>query len=106
MQRDFVEDLRERTIKSFMDILALKELEKESAISSYDLIMLIHKKFAVLVSSGTVYATVYSLERRGLIEGAKNRRKTVYMLTDKGEKALQDIKKAKSELQSLMTIVF
>lgn len=106
MQTDFVKNLRRRIIKNYLDILALKELEKESIISSYDLIILIHRKFAILVSSGTAYATIYSLERRGLVKGTKNSRKTVYMLTDKGEKALRDIEKAKSELAQLTAMVF
>jgi DNA-binding PadR family transcriptional regulator len=101
-----VKHLRTRTIKNFLDVLALKELEKESTISSYDFIMAIQRKFAILVSSGTVYDTIYSLERRGLIEGTKNRKKTVYVLTDKGEKALRDIRKAKNDLEQLMAMVF
>ena len=106
MQTNFAKQLRRRTIKSYLDVLALKELEKESLISSYDFMLSIHKKFAILLSPGTAYTTIYSLERKGLIEGAKNSRKTIYILTDKGEKALQDIKKAKKELEQLVAMVF
>ena len=106
MRREFTKEVRERAVKSFMDILILNELEKNTGISCYDLIISIHKKFAVLVSPGTVYATVYSLERKGLVGGTQTYRKTVYMLTDKGKEALEDVKKSKSELQSLMAIVF
>jgi DNA-binding PadR family transcriptional regulator len=106
VQREFAKEIWERALKNFIDILVLKELEKSTGISCYDLIISIHKKFAVLVSPGTVYATVYSLERKGLIGGTQTYRKTVYMLTDKGKEALEGVKKSKSEFQSLMTIVF
>lgn len=106
MQTNFAKHLRRRIIKDYLDILALKELEKESLISSYDFMLSIHKKFAILVSPGTAYTAIYSLERKGLIEGTKNSRKTVYILTDKGEKALRDITKAKRELEQLVAMVF
>jgi DNA-binding PadR family transcriptional regulator len=106
VQRAFVKEIRKRTLKSFMDVLVLKELEKNTGTGCYDLIISIHKKFAVLVSPGTVYSTVYSLERKGLIGGAQSYRKTVYMLTDKGKEILEDIEKAKRDFQSLMAMVF
>lgn len=106
MKADFLGQVREKIIKSFMDVLVLKELERESAISGYDLITFIHKRFDVLVSSGTVYSTLYSLERSGLIKGTRSSRKTIYKLTDKGEKALQAVKKAKRELQRLTARIF
>jgi DNA-binding PadR family transcriptional regulator len=106
LQTNFAKYLRKRIIKNYLDVLALKELEKESLISSYDFMLSIHKKFAILVSPGTAYTAIYSLERKGLIEGTKNSRKTVYILTDEGEKALRDIAKAKRELEQLVAMVF
>lgn len=105
MQTDFVKRLRRRIIKGYLDILVLKELEKESLISSYALMLSIREKFAIPVSPGTAYATIYSLERKGLIEGSENQTKRVYALTDEGEKALQDLKKAKRELEQLVAMV-
>jgi len=75
----------ERIVKNFMDVLVMVEL-RDNPLSGYDVISLIHKKFNLLVSSGTVYSLLYSLERDGLIEGKLNDRKRVYVLTEKGEK--------------------
>lgn len=97
-----VEDLRRRTIKSFLDILILTEL-KDNSMSGYDVIGLVHNRFGVLVSSGTVYSLMYSLERAGLIEGAWNQRKRVYRLTEKGEKNIKLITKANNQLQYFLT---
>ena len=79
--------MHERIIKNFMDIIIMTELRNRS-ISGYDCISYIHNKFNLLVSSGTVYSLLYSLERNGLIEGVWEERKRVYKLTSKGEKRL------------------
>jgi len=95
------EKLQRRVIKSFMDILILAELKKGS-LSGYDIIGLIHKKFGILVSSGTVYSLLYSLERNGLIKGIWNQRKRVYILTEKGEQNTKVITNANEEIQNFL----
>ena len=65
MEEQIVEKLHKRSVKSFMDILILAELENRP-MSGYDAIALIHNKFDVLVSAGTVYSLLYSLARTQL----------------------------------------
>jgi len=95
------EKLRRRAIKSFMDILILAELRK-SSLSGYDIIGRIHKRFDILMSSGTIYSLLYSMERDGLIKGVWNKRKRVYTLTEKGEQNTKVITKANEEIQSFL----
>jgi len=95
------EKLRRRAIKSFTDILILAELRKGS-LSGYDIIGLLHKRFGILMSSGTVYSLLYSMERDGLIKGVWNQRKRVYILTEKGEQNTKVITKANEEIQSFL----
>lgn len=90
MEAGVLKKMHERIIKNFMDILILTEL-RSGALSGYDVIGFIHNKFHLLVSSGTVYSLLYSLERSGLIEGKWNERKRVYKLTDKGERTITAI---------------
>ena len=101
MTTKIVENLRRRTIKTFMDMLVLAELQ-EKPLSGYDIITLIHKKFNVLVSSGTVYSLLYSLERKGLVNAEIDQRKRVYTLTDKGEKTLETVGRANGEINGLV----
>jgi len=96
-----VENLRRRTIKTFMDILILAELQ-EKPLSGYDIISLIHRKFNVLVSSGTVYSLLYSLERKGLVTADMDQRKRVYTLTEKGKQTLETVGRANEEINSLV----
>jgi len=96
-----VEKLRKRVIQNFMDIFILTEMKKGS-MSGYDVIGLIHKRFGILVSSGTIYSMMYSLEREGLIKGVWNQRKRVYLLTEKGEQNINVIAKANGEIQNFL----
>lgn len=97
-----LERLHRRAIKDFMDILVLTEIKKRS-LSGYDVIAHIHKRFGILVSSGTVYSLLYSLERGGLIKGVWNQRKRVYNLTEEGEQNIKVITKANEEIRSFLT---
>lgn len=84
-----------------MDIFVLIEMKK-SPLSGYDVMRLIHKKFDTMISSGTVYSLLYSLERDGLIKGVQNQRKRIYTLTEKGEQNIRVVTKANQELQSFL----
>jgi DNA-binding PadR family transcriptional regulator len=84
-----------------MDILILTEMKKGS-LSGYDVIGLVHKKFGILVSSGTVYSLLYSLERDGLIRGVWDHRKRVYELSDRGEQNIEVITKANDAVQNFL----
>jgi len=98
---ELVENLRRRVIQNFMDILILTELKKGS-LSGYDVISLVHEKFGILMSSGTVYSLLYSLEREDWIRGAWNQRKRVYELTEKGKDHIQTITRANDEVKDLL----
>lgn len=84
-----------------MDILILTEMRKGS-LSGYDVIGLVHRKFGVLMSSGTVYSLLYSLERDGWIKGTWKNRKRVYELTEKTEENIEVITKANEEIQDFL----
>jgi len=94
--------MHRRIIKNFLDVLVLAEL-RNGPLSGYDVIAFIHNKFRLLVSSGTVYSLLYSLERDGLIAGSWSQRKRVYKLTDKGEETIKAIMNANDRIQYLMT---
>jgi DNA-binding PadR family transcriptional regulator len=94
--------IHERIIKNFMDVIIMTEL-RNGSLSGYDFISYIHNKFNLLVSSGTVYSLLYSLERNGLIEGVWEERKRVYKLTEKGEKTINTMLGASDKIKGFMT---
>jgi DNA-binding PadR family transcriptional regulator len=93
--------MHERIIKNFMDIIIMTEL-RNASLSGYDVISYIHNKFNLLVSSGTVYSLLYSLERNGLVEGVWEERKRVYKLTPKGEKTINTLLGASDKIKGFM----
>jgi DNA-binding PadR family transcriptional regulator len=80
-----LKNIHERIIKNFMDTIVMSEI-RAAPLSGYDAITFIRGKYGFLLSSGTVYSMLYSLERKGLIKGITESKKTVYHLTEKGEK--------------------
>jgi len=101
LEASVLKKMYRRLIKSFLDVLILAEL-RNGPMSGYDVIAFIHRKFRLLVSSGTVYSLLYSLERDGLIEGSWNQRKRVYMLTDRGEETIKAIVDANDKIKGFL----
>jgi DNA-binding PadR family transcriptional regulator len=99
-----IKKMQERVIKSFMDTIIMAELQN-GPISGYDVITYIHTKFGFLVSSGTVYSLLYSLERNGLVEGVWIERKRLYKLTEKGAKTIEAILSSRDQIKSFMTTI-
>jgi DNA-binding PadR family transcriptional regulator len=102
LESEVLKRMHRRMVKSFMDILILAEL-RNSPMSGYDVIAYVHNKFGILVSSGTVYSLLYSMERDNLIRGIWAKRKRVYELTEKGERNIETILNANDKIKTLMT---
>ena len=96
--------MHERVIKNFMDTIIMSELQN-GPISGYDVISYIHTRFGFLVSSGTVYSLLYSLERNGLVDGVWIERKRVYRLTEKGAQTIETILNAQDKIRSFMSTI-
>lgn len=94
--------MQERIVKSFLDVLIMARLRKEPK-SAYDIIALIQGKFRILMSPGTVYSSIYSLERDRLIKGNRSQKKRVYVLTDKGKKTMGAILNSNDKIQLFVT---
>lgn len=97
-------DMQERIIKEFMDVIIMTEL-RNGPLSGYDVISYINAKFNILVSSGTVYSLLYSLERNGLLEGIWRERKRTYKLTDKGEETISTILGAQEKIKAFLSSI-
>lgn len=94
--------IQQRITKDFMDILILSELS-QAPLSGYDIISMLYRKFNLSISPGTVYSTLYALERRGLIRGGEYRRKRVYILTRRGEEFIRVILSMRENIELLLS---
>jgi len=63
---------------------------------------MIHERFDVMISPGTVYSLLYSLEREGLIMGIDKPRKRMYKLTENGEKTQKTIVESNTQIQKCL----
>ncbi len=97
--------MHERIVKSFMDIFILAEMS-DGPLSGYDLVGIIHKKFNLLMSSGTIYSILYSLERDELVKGRWTQRRRAYTLTEKGEKTLQNFSETYDTIHGFIVHLF
>ncbi len=78
-------------IKFFLQYIILKNFET-SQFGGYDIIVYITNEFNISLSSGTIYATLYSMERKNLLNGAFNKRnKRVYKVTSEGKLVLNSV---------------
>ena len=101
LEANILKKMQERIIKNFMGIIIMSELRR-GPLSGYDVISYIQTKFGLLISSGTVYSLLYSLERNELVEGVWNERKRTYKLTEKGEKTIETIMNAHEKIKGFM----
>ncbi|MFB3890097.1 MAG: PadR family transcriptional regulator [Candidatus Bathyarchaeia archaeon] len=99
---EVIKKLNERIIKNFLDIIIMAEL-RNGALSGYDIISYVHSKYHLLVSSGTIYSLLYSIERNGLIKGVWSERKRTYQLTEKGERSIETMLGANEDLRIFLT---
>jgi DNA-binding PadR family transcriptional regulator len=82
-----------------MDVLIMIKMGEEET-SGYDVLTYFHKKFDFLVSAGTVYSILYSMERDGLIKARNEDRRRIYSLTPKGEATIKAIHESSEVLEN------
>jgi len=105
MESEILMKMHRRVVTNFLDILLLLKL-RNGSFSGYDVISYIHKRFDMLISSGTVYSCLYHLERDDLIKGELVQRKRVYMLTEKGRETVKTILGTKDKVLGLVVNIF
>jgi len=59
-----------------------------------------------LLSSGTAYSCIYTLERNGLVKGEYDSRKKIYALTEHGKETVTLLLKAKEKILRLVLNLF
>lgn len=99
-ERQIVKLAKDRIIGVYLEGIILLRLRAQE-LSGYDLVKVVNADFKVLISPGTMYATIYSLERQGFIESGISGRKKVYRLSSTGKAGLQIISES-TELRNLL----
>jgi DNA-binding PadR family transcriptional regulator len=107
LENDGIVEIRERIVRAFLDLIVLMKLSEScEALGGYDLVKLVTNDFDVMLSPGSIYAVLYSMERDGLIQASSKRRKRVYTLTDKGEATVKTVSEEKTKIVYLFGSLF
>jgi DNA-binding PadR family transcriptional regulator len=99
LEKTVVNAIYERFLKEFMDVLIMVKMRGGES-SGYNILNYFHEKFDLLISPGTVYSVLYSMERDGLIKARGVDRKRIYTLTPKGEATIKAINESSTALES------
>jgi DNA-binding PadR family transcriptional regulator len=81
--RRSAEGLRRQLLRRFIDVLIVAAL-KEREMTGYDIMLLLNSKHDLMISSGTIYSTLYSMEREGFVKGYSDGKRRVFQLTKQG----------------------
>lgn len=85
-----VRKVRGKYVRGLLDLLILSSLRKKE-MSGYEVIGRVHKTVGTLLSPGTVYPVLNSMEQMGLMKGTMSGRKRLYCLTVKGESVYESL---------------
>lgn len=88
------EEFTEQIMNAFLDVLILGQIERKT-LSGYDILCYIHDEYGMIMSPGTVYSSLYSMERRGLIHSASSKNKRMYQLTGEGAITIDTIRNSR-----------
>jgi DNA-binding PadR family transcriptional regulator len=98
----------ENVVRESLDVVILALLSKRS-MREFDVVKIIAENFEVVLSQGTVYSRLRSMEDRGYIESkrGKNEKKgEVYFLTSSGKKLLEEsLREYKDFLRQMLDLV-
>jgi DNA-binding PadR family transcriptional regulator len=101
-EKEFLKDFRERLIKNCTDVLILAELNEGKTMSGCSFLTFFNEKFGIMLSPGTIYSKLYALERQGLLQINMESRRTVYSISNKGQKIMHVITSLNPKIQEFL----
>jgi len=96
-----LEQLRKRFIIEFLDLITLARLSSVDYNTGYDLVKYVFQTCKTFISIGTVYSTLYFMERKGLIRSELKERKRIYYITPEGKQVIQTANEKIDTMKSL-----
>jgi len=100
-----LKELQRSIVKNFLDTVVMVKLKTSGSLTGYEVMEYVQQKYGVVISSGTVYSLLYSLERKGFLKADCNSGKRSYALTDEGLKATQSILNSKEEIKKFIGVI-
>jgi DNA-binding PadR family transcriptional regulator len=98
-----IKSFREKVVKDFLDVLVLKSIKEGSEPTGYKIMKGLSGKLGILLSSGTLYSVLRSLERKGLVKSDMKSHR-IYSLTPKGERFINALLSDQTTRQFLILL--
>ena len=89
-------------VKDFLDVVILFRLQCVQIGAGYDFMKYIQKRYRISISAGTVYSTLYALEREGFVKFERKTTKKLYSITPKGQALIRTLTKNLDFLTALV----
>lgn len=105
LESNVLNEMPKRIIQDFLDVVILLQLRKRP-LNGYDIVWFVHDKYDILLSSGTVYSSMYALERKGLIKGEHASKTRIYTLTERGKETTRAFINAKDKILKIVLDIF
>lgn len=90
-----------RLVSGFLDFIVLYHFQQE-IFSAYDVTQLVNRRLNILLSPGTIYSTLYSMQREGLLESYNIPNKRVFKASEKGLK-INKLIRTNADMVALIT---
>ena len=94
-----------RIVRQYLDIIILS-LANGNGVNGYEIIRLVNERFQILLSAGTVYSLLNSLERTGFLESNSIRHNREYKLTKEGLTFLKSFQTVKQRMLAYIDKLF
>jgi DNA-binding PadR family transcriptional regulator len=105
MDSELLTQMNERIVKSFLDMLILKEL-KRGSLNDSQLANIFHKRFGEIVDFTLINSNLKFLEKEELITNGKDENRKVYTLTVRGDKKARAFLNSKNKILGLLLNLF
>ncbi len=97
--------MNDHIVKTFLDLLILALLN-DDPMHGYKLLGVIHAKFGLLLSPGTLYPLLLKLESQNLIQVELDSRRKIYSLTPLGKRrGAQIFKIYKKQIKHVLNFI-
>jgi DNA-binding PadR family transcriptional regulator len=98
-----LKEMERRIVRSFLDVAVMCILKGSGGLNGHEILMHIHEKLGILLPPGTIYSTLYALEREQLVTGTMHSKSRTYKLTSKGQAKLREVDKMAQAFNLFMT---
>lgn len=104
MKWELEPDIREKSVKAFLDLAILCRLGGKP-MSGYEVTSLLIRETGIPISPSTIYHALYSIEINGLIKCVRKKPGRAYILTERGHEIAETILETQKEIQVFLRIL-